>query len=539
MDMDSIFILIAFVLGFASRQVGLPPLVGYLVAGFLLNAMSLTGGALIVELKNVGVTLLLFTIGLKLRLSSLAKPEVWASTTLHALITVIVFGAGIYLLSVANLPLFNTLDFKLAILISFALSFSSTVFAVKVLEGKAEMSAIHGRVAIGILIMQDILAVIFITASTGKIPTAWALLVPALLFAIRWPLFKIMDRCGHGELLILFGLLLSLVIGADGFYSVGLKPDLGALILGILVAGHPKAKELANSLFSFKELFLIGFFLSIGLGGLPTLTELFAATLLVLALPFKVVLFFLLMSRFKLRARTSLLGSFSLANYSEFGLIVAGIGVSNGWLGNEWLIVIAIALSATFILASPLNAAADNISARFAQRLKAYETEKRHPDDQAIDPGNAEIAIFGMGRVGSGAYDVMHDKFGDIVIGIDKDPLVVAEHHEAGRNVILGDPADRDFWVRASESRDDQVKLVLLTMPNHTANMAAAKPIVEMFEDIFIAATAQFEDEITELKEVGVQAVHNFYAGAGAGLAENVFEKFKSLEAGASQKEKW
>ena len=279
--------------------------------------------------------------------------------------------------------------------------------------------------------------------------------------------------------------------------------------------------------------------MSIGLGGLPTLTELFAASLLVLALPFKVVLFFLLMSRFKLRARTSLLGSFSLANYSEFGLIVAGIGVSNGWLGNEWLIVIAIALSATFILASPLNAAADNISARFAQRLKAYETEKRHPDDQAIDPGNAEIAIFGMGRVGSGAYDVMHDKFGDIVIGIDKDPLVVAKHHEAGRNVILGDPADRDFWVRASESRDDQVKLVLLTMPNHTANMAAAKPIVEMFEDIFIAATAQFDDEITELKEVGVQAVHNFYAGAGAGLAENVFEKFKALEAGASQKVKW
>ena len=278
--------------------------------------------------------------------------------------------------------------------------------------------------------------------------------------------------------------------------------------------------------------------MSIGLGGLPTLTELFAASLLVLALPFKVVLFFLLMSRFKLRARTSLLGSFSLASYSEFGLIVAGIGVSNGWLGNEWLIVIAIALSATFILASPLNAAADNISARFAQRLKAYETEKRHPDDQAIDPGNAEIAIFGMGRVGSGAYDVMHDKFGDIVIGIDKDPLVVAKHHEAGRKVILGDPADRDFWVRASESRDDQVKLVLLTMPNHTANMAAAKPIVEMYEDIFIAATAQFDDEITELKEVGVQAVHNFYAGAGAGLAENVFEKFKALDAGASQKEK-
>ncbi len=192
--MDSIYILIAFVLGFASRQVGLPPLVGYLIAGFLLNAMNFTGGALIVELKDFGVTLLLFTIGLKLRLSSLAKPEVWAGTTIHALITVIVFGAGIYLLSAANLPLFNTLDFRLSLLIAFALSFSSTVFAVKVLESKAEMSALHGRVAIGILIMQDILAVIFITASTGKLPSPWALLVPVILFAIRWPLFKVNDK---------------------------------------------------------------------------------------------------------------------------------------------------------------------------------------------------------------------------------------------------------------------------------------------------------------------------------------------------------
>jgi predicted Kef-type K+ transport protein len=533
--MDSIYILIAFVLGFAARQVGLPPLVGYLIAGFLLNAMNFTGGALIVELKDFGVTLLLFTIGLKLRLSSLAKPEVWAGTTIHALVTVIVFGAGIYLLSAANLPLFNTLDLRLALLIAFALSFSSTVFAVKVLESKAEMAALHGRVAIGILIMQDILAVIFITASTGKLPSPWALLVPVILFAIRWPLFKVMDRCGYGELLILFGLLLSMVIGADGFSVVGLKPDLGALILGILVAGHPKSKELAKTLFSFKEIFLIGFFLSIGLGGLPSVSELLVAALLVLVMPLKVVLFFLLLSRFKLRARTALLGSFSLANYSEFGLIVAGIGVANGWIGNEWLIVIAIALSATFILASPLNAAANKIYTRFADRLKTYETKKRHPDDQPIDPGSAEIAIFGMGRVGTGAYDFMRVNTGDIVIGIDHDPLTVKKHQQAGRNVVLGDPADKDFWIRATEGRHEQIKLVLLTLPNHAATMAAAQAIVGIRDDVLIAATAQFDDEIAELRELGVQAVHNFYAGAGAGLAEQVFEKFKAIKAVASQ----
>jgi hypothetical protein len=113
--------------------------------------------------------------------------------------------------------------------------------------------------------------------------------------------------------------------------------------------------------------------------------------------------------------------------------------------------------------------------------------------------------------------------------------LTVKTHQEAGRNVILGDPADKDFWIRATEGRHEQIKLVLLTLPNHAATMAAAQAIVGIRDDVLIAATAQFDDEIAELRELGVQAVHNFYAGAGAGLAEQVFEKFKAIKAVASQ----
>ena len=124
----------------------------------------------------------------------------------------------------------------------------------------------------------------------------------------------------------------------------------------------------------------------------------------------------------------------------------------------------------------------------------------------------------------------MRIKTGDIVIGIDHDPLTVKKHQETGRNVVLGDPADKDFWIRATEGRHEQIKLVLLTLPNHAATMAAAQAIVGIRDDVLIAATAQFDDEIAELRELGVQAVHNFYAGAGAGLAEQVFEKFKAIK---------
>jgi predicted Kef-type K+ transport protein len=528
--MDSIAIIIAFALGFAARLVGLPPLVGYLVAGFAIKASGAEGGVLIIELAEVGVLLLLFSIGLKLKLRSLTRPEVWAGASIHMLIIVLVFGTGIFLFATAGLSKFAALDFKLSLLIAFALSFSSTVFAVKILEEKGEIASMHGRVAIGILIIQDIIAVIFLTASTGKLPSAWALLVPVILFAIRPLLFIIMDRCGHGELVILFGLFLALVAGANFFELVGLKPDLGALILGMLVAGHSKASEMAQALFSFKELFLVGFFLSIGLKGLPDVEALGIAALFVLLTPFKVALFFLLLTRFKLRARTALLGSFSLANYSEFGLIVGYIGETSGWISSEWLVIIAIALSTTFILASPLNAAAHSIYNRVADRLKPYETKTRHPDDQPIDPGDAEIVVFGMGRVGTGAYDFLREHYGIEILGCDSDPITVKKHQEAGRNVILGDPTDLEFWERTASSREegkDKIRLALLTMPKFTANMEAARLIAQRGFEGLIAASARYDDEVIALKEAGVQA-YNFFGEAGAGLAEDAYEKLKS-----------
>ena len=353
--MDPLWMLIAFILGFAAFRLGLPPLVGYLIAGFVLQAVGVEGGENLTRIADLGVMLLLFTIGLKLRLRSLVKPEIWAGASIHMFITVIVFGAGIYALSLSGMAVFNALDFKISLLIAFALSFSSTVFAVKVLEAKGEMSSLHGRVSIGILIMQDIFAVLFLTFSMGKIPSLWAIALIAGLLMIRPLLLAVLSRVGHHELLLLFSIFLALGLGAAGFEFVGLKPDLGALVLGVLVAGHPKAEEMAKALLSFKDLFLVGFFLSIGLSGAPELLAFAIAGLLTVVVGFKVILFFLLLTRFKLRARTSVLAAFSLANYSEFGLLVGTIGVKNGWIGNEWLIIIAIGLSMTFILKPNLN----------------------------------------------------------------------------------------------------------------------------------------------------------------------------------------
>lgn len=520
--MDPLLITIAFVFGFLVRQVGLPPLVGFLAAGFVLNGLGFEGGETLQEIADLGVTLLLFSIGLKLDLKTLAKPEVWAGASLHMLVTIAVFGAGIFGLSMIGLPFFSSLTLPLAVLVAFALSFSSTVFAVKILEEKGEMGAMHGRVSVGILIMQDIFAVLFLTFSLGKLPSPWALLIPVALFVVKPILYRLMDRSGHGELLLLFGLFAALVAGAGGFELVGLKADLGALILGILLAGHAKSSELAKTLMGFKELLLVGFFLTIGLSGTPSMAAIGVAALLVAVAPLKVALFYFLLTRFKLRARSSLLGSLSLANYSEFGLIVAAVGASQGWLGSEWLVIIALALSATFIIASPLNTAADALYIRYRQKLITFETDTRHPDDQPIDPGKATIGIFGMGRLGTMAYDFMQEKYGDTVLGFDFNADKIRKHCEAGRKVVFGDPTDPDFWPRI-QRRKTGSPMVLLTMPKHQANLAAARHLIDVGYPGKIAAIAHFDDQIEELEEAGVHAAFNFYSEAGLGFAEHVW----------------
>ncbi len=518
--MDPLWISIAFVLGFAVRQVALPPLVGFLLAGFILKALGAEGGPFLDEIADLGVLLLLFCIGLKFKVKSLLQPEIWAGTTLHMALIVALFSGALLLLSGTGIALFAPLDLKRALLVAFALSFSSTVFAVKVLEEKAEMASFHGRVAIGILIMQDILAVIFLTASTGKLPTFWALALIPLLIILRPVMMRLMEGSGHGELMILFGLFLSLVVGAGGFEMVGLKPDLGALIIGIMLANHPKAGELADHLMGFKDMFLVGFFLSIGLSGQPTWEALAVGALLAVVMPLKVVLFFLLLTRFKLRARTSTLAALSLANYSEFGLIVAYLGASLGWIDSSWLVTIAIALSLTFILAAPLNTHAQALYNRHADRLKRFETRKRHPEDTPIDPGDAEIVVFGMGRIGTSAYDTMVAHHGDVVIGVDFCLENVERLKTTGRKVILGDPTDPDFWERIRSREDGQVKMSVLAMPKNAANLAAVKYLRGHDFKNVIVTTANYEDQVAELQEAGVDGAFEFRTEAGIGLAE-------------------
>lgn len=514
-------IAMVFALGFLAKQMHLPPLVGFLIAGFVMKAIGVEMIPGLHALADLGITLLLFTIGLKLDVRGLIRPEIWGVSSLHMLLLVVVVGALFMLISLLGLPLFTDISLPTAALLAFALSFSSTVFAVKVLEEKGEMKANHGRIAIGILIMQDIFAVIFLTASTGKVPSPWAIAVFLGLLALRPLIVRMLQRVGHGELLVIAGLILAMG-GATLFELVNMKADLGALVMGMILARRERSSEMASALLAFKDLFLTGFFLSIGLSATVNMDVIWVALLLLLVIPLKVLLYYGLLGMFRLRARTSFLTSLSLANFSEFGLIVSAIGYNNGWLSSEWLGVTAVAMSLTFIIASPLNLASHRLYARMDKFITRFQRKVRLSGERLISTGNAEILIFGMGRVGTAAYETMRRQYGDIVLGIDNDAIVLQQHRQQGRRVIQGDATDAEFW---ENLRTDKVRVILLDMPKPEENLFAFQQLEATGFQGKVAATAKYDDQVEMLKAKGLDAAYNIYGEAGAGFANHVKEQ--------------
>ncbi len=511
------WLILTFVFSFLAYRIGLPPMVGFLCVGFVLKFYGVESTEALREIADLGVTIMLFTIGLKLNLKSLLRVQIWGVASSHMLITIVVY-AGIFIfLQQSGVSAFQGLSLWSGVLIAFALSFSSTVFAVKVLEGKNEMMALYAQIAIGILIVQDIFAVIFLSASTGKLPSIWALGLLGLPL-LRPLLYKIMDQVEYGELLVLYSLLLA-TGGAALFEMVGMKADLGALIFGLLLAPHIKASEVSKTLYNFKDLFLVAFFVNIGLSGEPSMENLVIAGILSLLMFAKVFLFFWLLVKTKMRSRTSFLASMSLANYSEFGLIVGTIGVQNGWMDSSWLLSIAIALSMTFIIASPLNARAHEIYGRFSKVFRTWQSEERLDDEKPVDVAGASIVVFGMGRIGTGVYNDLNYHFPGQVIGVDFYAGVYAQHEKDKKNIIYADVMDKDFW---SKLNLEGVRMIFLNLPQREKNLFTLKQLREMGFKGTVAAIALYDEDVEVLKQAGADEVYNFYSEAGIGFAEHV-----------------
>jgi len=344
----------------------------------------------------------------------------------------------------------------------------------------------------------------------GKLPGPWALLAFAAPL-LRPLLYRVLDWAGHDEVLVLTGMALSLVLGGVGFEAIGLKGEIGALVMGLLLSGHPRASELSDSLWSLKELFLVGFFLSIGMSGLPDWDALLFGLAVGLLLPLKGGAFFLLLVAFKLRARTAFPTALSLTAYSEFGLIVAASIPA----AESLLVPLAIAVSLSFVVAAPLNRLAHPLFERLESRLVPLERATPHPDEQPKDLGTADMLVFGMGRTGTAAYDALAAG-GWAPVGLDADPYKTSGHAAAGRQVIFADAEDSTFW---NGVRLEGIRAAVLAMDDIEAKVIAARTLRARGFAGPIVTHALQERDVGLLAEAGADQTYMTMYEAGRSLA--------------------
>jgi hypothetical protein len=228
-------------------------------------------------------------------------------------------------------------------------------------------------------------------------------------------------------------------------------------------------------------------------------------------------LFFVLFTRLRLRARTSLYASLNLCNFSEFGLIVAALAASAGLVSYNWVILIAITLSLSFVPAAILNRHNQAIHDRYRAFWQRWQTDERLPYDQPIEINGARVLIVGMGGVGRGAYERMAEAHRGQVLGVDSDPETVKRHLDNGWNVLRGDPSDRDFWDRVQAAHS--VELVMLALPRVTTSVAVIGELLRSGFSGPIVSIARYSEEAVLLHEAGAHHVFDIYRQAGSGFA--------------------
>lgn len=206
--MESIYliaILFSIIGGLGASMLRLPPLIGFLGAGFAISAVGLEKIPFIDSLAELGTTTLLFTIGLKLNPRDIAGPRVISSGLGHAIANTAIFAVLFGLAGFLPLRELTGLSVTALIYIGIATSFSSTVFVMSQLESQNRGGSAVGRISIGVLVLQDIIAVGVLVASSGKTPEVWALALPLLLL-LRPIAARMPDRMFRTEMLVLTGI---------------------------------------------------------------------------------------------------------------------------------------------------------------------------------------------------------------------------------------------------------------------------------------------------------------------------------------------
>ncbi|MDV6014266.1 cation:proton antiporter family protein [Haloechinothrix sp. LS1_15] len=448
---------IAAAAGLVATWLRQPLIVAFIGVGILVGPVGLgwvTGGYVVELLAHLGIAVLLFLVGLRLDLRLIRTTgPVALATGLGQVAFTSIIGFGI--------ALALGMDTVTAMYVAVALTFSSTIIIVKLLSDKRELEQPHGRIAVGFLIVQDIVVVLVMIALTAFgqetdghlganiaiVLAKGAALLAGIALLARYVLPPVLHYIARSqELLVLFGMAYAVAVAAVSDW-LGFSSEVGAFLAGVSLASTPFRDALGARLVSLRDFLLLFFFLQLGAqleftDAMRQVNE--AIVFSVFVLVGNPLIVIMIMAAMRYPVRIGFLAGLTVAQISEFSLILAALGLSLGHITNETVSLITVVGLITIGGSTYLILYSHRVYERVKRWLVVFDRSTTRTVDLGEREQDTDVIVYGLGRFG-GNLAARLGEAGYRVVAVDYDPQRVTGDGRTGVTAVFGSAEDLDF----------------------------------------------------------------------------------------------
>lgn len=515
LQIGAVFILATF-LGVLVRFLKQPLILAYILAGLILGSLGVARVAsqeTFTLLSQFGIAFLLFMVGLELKLTDLK--QVGKSAALTAL-------GQIFFTFLISFLLCLTLGFALlsSLYISLALTFSSTIIVVKLLSERNDLNSLYGKLAVSLLLIQDFVAILTLMLLSGlRAQNSFNLVVFALVFVKALGLFLLVsfllkrilpavfqNVAKSQELLFLTAVAWCFLLASVALI-LGFSLEIGAFLAGVSLSSLPYNHQISARIRPLRDLFITLFFVGLGmqLVAVPGFNILVSALIFsALTLIGKPLIILLLMGWLGFRKRTSFLTAASLAQISEFSLILVVMGRELGHLSADDVSLITGVGVITITASSYLIMKAQRIYLKLFPLLSLFEREKPYEQRSALAsmPEN-HIVLIGCNRMGSDILEFLRKKEENYLV-LDFNPEIIRWLEAQNVPCLYGDVADEEILNQLDLGK---ARVVISTVPTLEDNLALISFAKISKSSAVLLVTASYPEEEEELYRAGADYV--------------------------------
>jgi len=513
----AIILVIAFLVSYIIRLLKQPLIIGYIIAGIIVSPFLISFGAT-GEITNVfskiGIAFLLFIVGL--HLNPKVIKGVGAQSLLIGLAQVILTFALAFIVSLKILRL----DILTSLYVGIAIAFSSTIIIMKLLSDKKQLDSFPSKMSIGILIVQDLIAIlVLILISTANFNNGFegfgsiaiktfligaGLVLGLFLFGFFILLRVVKSVARSQELLFLFSICWAFLASAL-FAFFGFSLEIGALIAGMILSVSPYSTEISSKIKPLRDFFLIIFFIILGLNLDVSNVGIVVADALILSvivLFFKPIILMFFMALFKYTKRTSFLVSTSLAQISEFSLIILILGVSLGHISSEILSMLTLTLIITIIGSTYMIIYSKELY-NYSYKFLSFFWKKNVKENKKLFRRKYDAILFGYNRTG---FDILRSltKLKKHYLVVDFNPDTISALNKFRIPSLYGDAEDPEFL---NDLKLDKIDLAVSTIPDYETTFLLIESIRLVNPNAIIIVRAENINEALEFYEKGADYV--------------------------------